>query len=98
MGTKDYELTSSNYDLLIMISVALLCLSYTFTKKELLALREHRSSSPVLWLRSVLFIFLDFYVVFLFLSSCCVLCPILPVSLDCPFLTLQRLFDKIIIK
>ena len=61
---------------------------------ELLAFHNHLSPQPVFdWVRVVhLFSFLC--CVFLFcLSLFCVLCPMLPVSLDCPFLIIPSVFS-----
>ena len=68
-------------------------------KQELLTLLGHLGFTPVLSLfvscfvfSVVLCIFLVFYVCFSFyLSSLCALCPMLHVSLDCPFTFIFRL-------
>jgi len=72
--------------------------SVSYEKQELLTLLCHLGFTPVLlffFVMVVLCIFLVFYVCFSFyLSSFCVLCPMLHVSLDCPFTFIFR-FSKI---
>jgi hypothetical protein len=64
-------------------------------RRELLSLHEHLASVPVM-MRFVLLILLAFCVVFSFacLSSCLVY-PMLPVSLDCPFLITPSVFCNV---
>ena len=61
---------------------------------ELLAFHNHLSPQPVFdWVR-VAHLFSFLCCVFLFcLSLFCVLCPMLPVSLDCPFLITPSVFS-----
>jgi hypothetical protein len=65
------------------------------TDMELLTIWEHLGSPPVL-VGSVLLIFLVFCVEFLFfVFVLCLVYPMLPVSLDCPFLITPSVFSNV---
>jgi hypothetical protein len=64
----------------------------SYKRQELLGLHEHLGS-PLFLVGSVLLIFLVFwYVLFVFL---CFVYPMLPVSLDCPFLIAFSVFSNV---
>ena len=71
--------------------IYMICLQVTYevyySKQELLTLREYLGVTLFLLMESVLLILSFLVLCFLCLSSLCVLCPMLPVSLDSPFLT-----------
>ena len=68
----------------------------SYKRQQLLALREHLASPPVL-VGSVLLISLVSCVVFfpLFVLVLCLVYPMLPVSLDCPFLIAHSGFSNV---
>jgi hypothetical protein len=65
-----------------------------YNKQELLTLRKHLGSSPILFFLSVLLIFLVFYVLFC-LSPLGLVCPMLPVVLDCSSLIAPSVLSNV---
>ena len=67
----------------------------SYKKRNFLYIHEHLDSPLFFFMSSVLLIFLVFYVVCGFLSPFYVLCPMLPVSLDYPFLIASSVFSNV---
>jgi hypothetical protein len=70
-------------------------LRVSYKKQELFTLRQHMMLLPGFWWVPCCSIFLVFCFFALFAFFLCLVCPMLPVSLDCPFLIAPLVFSHV---